>query len=294
MQVINDYFKADRAYIFLHDKEKDVFIDTYEYDAPNVQCQMPTMPEIPASMLVRGIKAFNEVKVYYIPDIEQEKGHENYELFKGRNVTRLLAVPIFKGKEITGFVSVDNPKESYDDETILSSIQFFISNSLATKEHQDQLRFMSYRDELTSMYNRNKYIRVLDAYRHQLLENVGAVYLDLNGLKTINDREGHEAGDALICAAARTICEVYPENAYRIGGDEFVVLVLNMEEAVFKEKICALRDKIRKQNISISMGILWKERCEDLDGLLKEADRRMYEEKSLHNREQSAKKTEPK
>ena len=189
---------------------------------------------------------------------------------------------------------MDNPKESYDDETILSSIQFFISNSLATKEHQDQLRFMSYRDELTSMYNRNKYIRVLDAYRHQLLENVGAVYLDLNGLKTINDREEHEAGDALICAAARTICEVYPENAYRIGGDEFVVLVLNMEEAVFKEKICALRDKIRKQNISISMGILWKERCEDLDGLLKEADRRMYEETSLHNREQSAKKTEPK
>ena len=75
LQVINDYFKADRAYIFLHDKEKDVFIDTYEYDAPNVQCQMPTMPEIPASMLVRGIKAFNAAKVYYIPDIEQEKGH---------------------------------------------------------------------------------------------------------------------------------------------------------------------------------------------------------------------------
>lgn len=285
LQIINDYFKADRAYIFLHDTKKDVFIDTYEYDAPNVRRQMSTMPEIPSSMLSRGIRAFNEEKVYYIPDIEQEKGYENYELFKGMDVNRLLAVPIFKDKEITGFVSVDNPRESYDDATILSSIQFFISNSLATKEHQDRLRFMSYRDELTSLYNRNKYIKIVDSYRHQPLEKVGAIYLDLNGLKAINDKKGHEAGDAMICAAARIICEVYPENTYRIGGDEFVVLVSNVEKAEFEENIHILRDKLKKQNISISIGALWQERCENLDELLKEADQRMYKEKSLYYQE---------
>lgn len=288
LQIINDYFRADRAYIFLHDTKKNVFINTYEYDAPNVQRQMSTMPEIPASALVRGLQAFHESKVYYIPDTEQEKGQETYEFFEGRNISRLLAVPICKGKEIIGFVSVDNPRESYEDATLLSSIQFFISNSLATKKYQDQLRFMSYRDELTSLYNRNKYIQLLAEHRHQILEKVGVIYLDLNGLKTLNDQRGHEAGDALICAAARTIGKIYPENTYRIGGDEFVVLTLGMEEAVFEEKIRALREEMQKRKISISMGALWKERCEDLDGLLREADQRMYEEKGLHYQESSA------
>lgn len=282
LQIINDYFKADRAYIFLHDMKKDVFINTYEYDAPNVQRQMPTMPEVPSSVMTRGIRDFNESKVHYIPDTEQEKGNENYKFFKGRGISRVLAVPIYKDKEITGFVSVDNPKVSYDDATLLSSIQFFISNSLATKQHQDQLRFMSYWDGLTSLYNRNKYIQILAEYRQQILEKVGVIYLDLNGLKVINDQQGHEAGDALICAAARTMDKIYPENTYRIGGDEFVVLALGIEESLFKEKLCMLREEMQKQNISISIGALWRLECSDLQGLLKEADQRMYEEKTLH------------
>ena len=144
---------------------------------------------------------------------------------------------------------------------------------------------MSYRDELTSLYNRNKYIKIVNSYRHQPIEKAGAIYLDLNGLKAINDKKGHEAGDAMICAAARTICEVYPENTYRIGGDEFVVLVSNVEKAEFEENIHILRDKLKKQNISISIGALWQERCENLDELLKEADQRMYKEKSLYYQE---------
>ncbi len=281
LQVINDYFKADRTYIFLRDEKKDVFIDTYEYDAPDVRRQMSTMPEIPVSMIAKGIRAFNESKVYYIPDVEQEQ--DNYELFRGRGVNRLLAVPIGEDRGISGFVSVDNPKESYGDATLLSSIRFFISNSLALKKHQDQLQFMSYRDELTSLYNRNKYIWMLQECRHKRLRKVGAIYFDLNGLKTLNDRKGHKAGDALICAAAHTIHEFYPENAYRIGGDEFVIFVTDMEEVVFEEKNRLLNDELRKQNISISTGAVWKENCEDPEELLKEADRLMYEEKRKYN-----------
>lgn len=283
LQIINDYFKADRTHIFLRDVHRDVFIDTYEYAAPNVNRQVPTMPEIPASTLARIVQAFHESKMYYIPDTEQEKGRENYKLFKERDISRLIAVPIGRGKTITGFVSVDNPKESYDDATLLSSIQFFILNSLATKEYQDQLRFMSYRDELTSLYNRNKYIQVFEKYRQQILEKTGVIYLDLNGLKTLNDKNGHDAGDTLICAAARIIGGIYPGNTYRVGGDEFVVLALDMEKDIFEEKIRVLREEMQKQKISISFGALWREQCGDLDGLLKEADQRMYEEKTLHH-----------
>ena len=282
LQVISHYFKADRAYIFLQDPKRPVFINTYEYDAPNVPRQMPTLPEVSASVIERAVETFRESKAYYLSDTEQEKGYESYEIFKGRDIKRMLAVPICKDNTVTGFVSVDNPKESYDDATLLTSIQFFISNSLATKKYQDQLRNMSYRDGLTSLYNRNKYIQLLAAHRHQMLEKVGAIYLDLNGLKAINDQKGHEAGDALICAAAQAISGIYPDHAYRIGGDEFVVLVFNMEESVFDEKVHTLRSKLMSRQISCSIGALWRTQCEDLEGLLKESDQLMYKEKAKH------------
>lgn len=282
LQIITEYFKADRTYIFMYDPAKDSFINTYEYARPGVSPQMKTMPEIPKQALARGIKAFEDSGMYYIPDIEQEKGHETYEILKGRDINRLLAVPFRQDNHITGFVSVDNPGESYDDATLLSSIPFFISHSLSMKKHQDQLQFMSYWDGLTALYNRNKYIQVLASHRQQMLEKTGAVYLDLNGLKEINDQYGHEAGDALICNAAQIISQIYPGEAYRVGGDEFVILALNMEQHTFEEKLTTLQKQMQQKNISISAGILWEEKCNDLEALLKEADRRMYEDKQQY------------
>lgn len=282
LRIITEYFKADRAYIFSYNESRNIFVNTYEYARPGIIPQMDSMPEIPAEALSRGIKAFKESQVYYIPDIEREKGYVTYDILKGRNIQRLLAVPFDNEKQITGFVSVDNPRESYDDATLLSSIQFFISNSLSTKKYQDQLQFMSYKDGLTSLYNRNKYIQVLTECRHHSNENVGVAYLDLNGLKKINDQCGHEAGDVLICEAAQILQQIYPENTYRVGGDEFVILALGMDQSIFKKKICMLREQMARQNISISLGALWKENCGDLEMLLKDADKYMYEEKKKY------------
>lgn len=282
LRIITEYFKADRAYIFSYNESRNIFVNTYEYARPGIIPQMDSMPEIPAEALSRGIKAFKESQVYYIPDIEREKGYVTYDILKGRNIQRLLAVPFDNEKQITGFVSVDNPRESYDDATLLSSIQFFISNSLSTKKYQDQLQFMSYKDGLTSLYNRNKYIQVLTECRHHSNENVGVAYLDLNGLKKINDQGGHEAGDVLICEAAQILQQIYPENTYRVGGDEFVILALGMEQSIFEKKICMLREQMARQNISISLGALWKENCGDLEMLLKDADKYMYEEKKKY------------
>lgn len=283
LQIITEYFNADRTYIFAYDPVREVYINTHEYAREGVAPQMETMPKISASALARGIKEFNDSQVYYIPDIEQEKGYETYEILKDRDISRLLAVPLYREKNITGFVSVDNPRDFYDDARLLSSIQFFISNSLSAKKYQDQLKFMSYQDGLTSLYNRNKYIQMLEKYRQQTVVNIGVIYLDLNGLKEVNDQYGHEAGDELIRKSAKIISQVYPGNTYRVGGDEFVVLALNVEKTVFEEKLKTLRELMSRQNISLSLGALWEEECNNLQKLLKNADQQMYEEKKKYH-----------
>ena len=109
------------------------------------------------------METFYKFQPYYISDLEQEKGYPSYDLLKPQEVNRLIAVPLGKMGHVIGFVGVDNPRKFYDNATLLSSIQFFLTNSLATKKQQALLQAMSYHDMLTYLYNRNKYIEVLDS-----------------------------------------------------------------------------------------------------------------------------------
>lgn len=150
------------------------------------------------------------------------------------------------------------------------------------KERQQQLEDLSYRDMLTGLYNRNKYIRVVESYAGKRLHHIGVAYIDLNGLKKMNDVHGHGSGAGLICKAASAIAEVFPENAFRVGGDEFVVAEAELEETRFLKKIEQLHEEMEKRKVSVSVGVLWREEETDIVGMLKQADNIMYEEKKKY------------
>ena len=189
-----------------------------------------------------------------------------------------------EGKMI-GFLGVDNPQKHYDDPTLLSSMQYFITNSLSMKKQQEWLEYLSYRDMLTELYNRNKYIGIVESYENKAIFSIGAAYIDLNNLKKYNDQQGHEAGDRYIRRAASVLGKIFPKNAYRVGGDEFVVLVFPMEKEIFYQKIEQLQKVMQEKQVSISLGVLWEEKTNDLESLLKKADKLMYQEKERYHQQ---------
>ena len=103
--------------------------------------------------------------------------------------------------------------------------------------------------------------------------------MDLNGLKETNDKLGHEAGDELIRQTAEQFTKEFPKHSYRTGGDEFVVLHANMDKHEFYRKVETLVENLKMNDISISYGILWKEQFDNLELMLNEADKLMYENK---------------
>ena len=109
------------------------------------------------------------------------------------------------------------------------------------------------------------------------------MYIDLNGLKKVNDQQGHRAGDDLIMRAAQAIAAVFPEDAYRVGGDEFVVLQLDVSEAEFEQKTQLLRQKMQEKQVNASIGTIWRLEEDELEELLKKADERMYREKKQYH-----------
>lgn len=152
------------------------------------------------------------------------------------------------------------------------------------REKQEKLEFFSYHDMLTGLYNRHKYFETLSMYMRRRPPKTGVVYADLNGLKHLNDTYSHEEGDAYLCAAAGALTETFGDCAYRIGGDEFVVILSDIPQDVFEEKLRALDGCAAQQGISLSVGSLWQADCDDIGEMLRRAEQEMYQRKKAHHR----------
>lgn len=283
LATVNGYFQADRTYVFEIDPDRDVLINTFEYICgQEVSAQMDNLQEVPVSVIKVWMQNFRQGRSYYMSDLEQERGQPSYEMLKAQQVWRLLAVPLMKGGAMAGFLGVDNPRAHYDDATLLASIQFFVTNSLDRKKQQAYLEKLSYRDMLTGLYNRNRYIERLEAYKQVQDQQIGAIYIDLNGLKKVNDEQGHRAGDELIVRAAGTIAGIFAEDAYRVGGDEFVVILLDVSREDFARKTEQLRRQMQENSVDASIGGVWQASTENLENLLRRADENMYREKKRY------------
>lgn len=282
LRIISGYFDGDRSYIVQIDEKRNVCTNTYEYAMNGVTAEKDNLQEVPMEMLDIWMDSFRKNGLYYIPDIEEEPGQPYYETLKMQDITRLLAVPLNSDGKIIGFLGVDNPRLHYEDHTLLSSIQYFLTDSLKAKERKACLQYMSYRDMLTTLYNRNRYIQVLEGMQAKTVIKTSVAYIDINGLKRVNDLYGHEAGDRLIINTARSMLAILPENAYRVGGDEFVLICFDMDEKIFRSKVRDICDSIAAKRISVSVGVVWEESSSELETMLRRADDLMYAEKKKY------------
>ena len=84
--------------------------------------------------------------------------------------------------------------------------------------------------------------------------------------------------------SSRHIQNGIPDNSYRVGGDEFVIIEQNIERDKYEERITALKNIMQDKQVSISIGVLWREQVDDLEALLKSADKLMYMEKEMYHK----------
>lgn len=152
---------------------------------------------------------------------------------------------------------------------------------------------MSLMDGLTGLGNKRSFDLSLE---HLVQEgsSFGLCYIDINYFKTVNDRFGHNVGDALLKTVAKRIQENTSYSAFRIGGDEFVILVdEEVEEArykQFKENIDqAFAQRVRcldkKLHITVSLGFArYPEDGQDVQQVIALADQRMYADKEIKHK----------
>ena len=148
---------------------------------------------------------------------------------------------------------------------------------------EEQTKFLeklSFEDSLTGLFNRNKFNLDVQKLEKEPLSRLGVAAIDLNGLKPINDRMGHSAGDSLIRSTANHIIGMFAGECYRIGGDEFAVIDTKLDEEAFRNAVAAAKENMEQDGISVSVGVSWRGADCSIKEQLDEADRQMYRAKA--------------
>ena len=163
-----------------------------------------------------------------------------------------------------------------------------IEDVTARHRAEEYLRYLGTHDVMTGLYNRAYYqdeLKRLDAGR---LAAVAVVAADLDGLKEVNDGLGHEAGDNLIRRAAEVLKAGFraEDVIARIGGDEFVVLMPDVDAGAAHEAVERVESLIRINNkfygeplLRISFGVADRQAGAEMRELMRAADREMYRHK---------------
>ena len=166
----------------------------------------------------------------------------------------------------------------------------FDETELVTAEKR--LEHLARFDGTTQFHNRNAYLEYLDQFRRG--GPVGVVFVDVNGLKETNDRYGHDFGDVLFRLVRDGINSVFGKvtgcRIFRIGGDEFIIVLPGVDRDGCRERAEALRACLTNRKVPhmppvlASVGWSWAGQAEDLEQLATEADRAMYLEKRAYYR----------
>lgn len=199
-------------------------------------------------------------------------------------VTSLVLIPLRGGKDVIGYLYVVNfnVEKVVDVKELVELMAFFLGGQIYNHLLVKRLEELSSVDELTGLNNRRSMIqRMRRMDRQEKREPFGVINIDLNGLKTVNDRDGHEAGDRLLVQAAELLKNVfYHEELFRTGGDEFIVISAGIEKEVFERKADRLRSDVEKNaDVSFAIGTYWSDGSEDTTTAMKQADEAMYEDK---------------
>ncbi len=157
------------------------------------------------------------------------------------------------------------------------------------KENSRSFRNMANTDSMTGVRNKHAYSENEAVINRKIqsgeIQKLAVVVCDINGLKLVNDTQGHAAGDQLIKDACQMICEQFTHGTvFRIGGDEFVIILQGKGYDTMNEEIAEMNRKVEanisRKAVVVSIGYaVLGETDQQLRDVFERADQMMYERK---------------
>ena len=219
-------------------------------------------------------------------DMQTLEGHnpEWARSLRQYKVGSLVLIPLHRGKEVYGYLYVVNfdVEKVVEVKELVELMSVFLGAEIANYLLLQRLEKQSLLDALTGIQNRRAMLATMSSMTGENDDvPFGIVSIDLNGLKTTNDQDGHDAGDQLLVRTAHVLRGVFRESdLYRAGGDEFVIIAQGISREMFEARVAHLRELTNESSdISLSIGAYWSDGETDVQSAYQQADQSMYAEK---------------
>jgi diguanylate cyclase (GGDEF)-like protein len=196
-----------------------------------------------------------------------------------------LLVPLHDGKgAVIGIIWADEPEDRLlPSAEKLQALRIFANQAAAaivSAAHRRELRFLADHDPLTRLLNRRAFVERLDAEVARAIRykrSFGLVICDLDGFKVLNDHSGHPAGDEALQVFARILQEAVRkgDDAFRIGGDEFALVLAEAREEQAREVVARITDAVSAPRASFGIASC-PDHARDAQTLFRLADEALY------------------
>ena len=265
-EIVNDVLRAvrdyyDSEYVYYIEKEYGDIETIFEWCAENVPWQRDKIKMLPEEQQPKWMKQeiTNSTEADYSVSLQLDEN----------TVAILAAVGVHRGGCDVG---------------LLRTVIPYIPQAITLHKLQKQQEYLSYHDNLTGVLNRNSFVAYLDHVEPEELKTLGALSVDINGLKNFNKEFGRDYGDEVVTRVGEVLSEYFHNgNVYRMTGDEYLVLVENASYEDFTQQVHGAYTKL--ENISlglVSVGYAWGKVDIDVNGLVISAENMMREEKKKY------------
>ncbi len=256
LSTVRDYY--DSEYVYYIEKEQDDIETVYEWCAENVPWQRDRIKLLGSDQQPKWMRQ-------EITDTTADSYSVFYQLTDDTTAV-LAAVGVHRGG---------------CDLALLRALVPYIPQAIALQKMQKQQEYLSYHDDLTGLLNRNSFVDYTGNVNTEELQSLGAVSVDINGLKNFNKEFGRAYGDEVVTRVGEVLGEYFHSGSvYRMTGDEYLVLSENTTYEEFTKQVDAAHTKL--DNISlglVSMGYAWEKLDIQIEKLVGSAENMMREEK---------------
>lgn len=295
------YLKVDRATVFLVSKDRNSMQRGYEWCAKGIETSEGIWDEFDMASNAWAEQLVNRSQ-WIIPDLDaldpvQSPGKAELQAL---GIKAMISMPIVIKDRIYGILfyqCFDNPRDWKDEhKKMLILLSNMLADAFYKAESEKEINFMAFYDRLTGLPNRFLFnIRLEQA----ILESeagksrLAVLFIDLDSFKSVNDTTGHEGGDELLRQVAISLSERVGDlgTVSRFGGDEFIVVIPNLNEwdniediarDIMQTFACPLRINGLEYFVTASAGVaVYPEDGTESNILKKNADMAMYTAKEL-------------
>ncbi len=231
-------------------------------------------------LMKRMDEMYTPESVSYLLSALQEELQKESNPSIDKNRSRIIEAEVYRADGSTIWIAM-HVTGIRDKEGNIIGLQGVTRDITERKKAEDYIRYISFHDQLTGLYNRHYF----EHCRKELesIPVISVIVTDINSLKLVNDTYGHEYGDQFIKEYAKILKQSFKKSdlVFRWGGDEFIVILKNSEEAktweLYRriEKHCG-NTFVKDIPLSISVGISSKVQGENIEKALSEAENMMY------------------